>query len=59
MPLLKEFDFFSVRRLVGIVQLLRRARLCDFMDCGRPGFPVLYCLLEFAQIHVHRVDDAI
>ena len=24
-----------------------------------PGFPVLQCLLEFAQIHVHWVSDAI
>ena len=24
-----------------------------------PGFPVLRCLLEFAQIHVHWVSDAI
>ena len=24
--------------------------LCDPMDCSMPGFPVLYCLLEFAQI---------
>ena len=23
------------------------------MDCGMLGFPVLYYLLEFAQIHVH------
>ena len=23
-----------------------------------PGFPVLHCLLEFAQIHVHWVTDA-
>ena len=29
------------------------------MDCSSPGFPVLLCLLEFAQIHVHRVGDAI
>ena len=27
--------------------------LCDPMDCSTPGFPVLYYLLEFAQIHVH------
>ena len=27
------------------------------MNCSTPGFPVL--LLEFAQIHVHRVSDAI
>ena len=33
--------------------------LCNLMDCGMPGVPVLYCLLEFAQTHVHWVDDAI
>ena len=32
--------------------------LCDPMNYSTPGFPVLYCLLEFAQIHVHRVSDA-
>ena len=29
------------------------------MDCSTPGFPVLHCILQFAQIHVHRVGDAI
>ena len=29
------------------------------IDCSMPGFPVLHQLLEFAQIHVHRVGDAI
>ena len=29
------------------------------MDCSMPGFPVLYQLLEFAQIHVHWASDAI
>ena len=33
--------------------------LCDPMDCSTPGFPVFHCLLEFAQTHVHQVDDAI
>ena len=33
--------------------------LCDPMDCSMPGFPVLHYLLEFAQIHVHWVIDAI
>ena len=33
--------------------------LCDSMDCSTPGFPVLPYLLEFAQIHVHWVDDGI
>ena len=29
------------------------------LDCSTPGFPVLHYLLEFAEIHVHRVGDAI
>ena len=29
------------------------------MDCSTPGFLVLHCLPEFAQIHVHWVNDAI
>ena len=33
--------------------------LCDHIDCSMPGFPVLHYLLEFAQTHVHWVDDAI
>ena len=33
--------------------------VCNPTDCSTPGFPVLYYLSEFAQTHVHRVDDAI
>ena len=33
--------------------------LCNPMDCSTLGFPVLHCLLEFAQTHVHWVSDAI
>ena len=29
------------------------------MDCSTPGLPVLHCLPEFAQTHVHCVNDAI
>ena len=29
------------------------------MDCSTPGFPILHYLLEFAQTHVHWVNDAI
>ena len=29
------------------------------MDCRIPGFPVFHYLMEFAQIYVHWVDDAI
>ena len=32
--------------------------LCDLMDRSTPGFPVLYYLPEFAQVHVHWVSDA-
>ena len=33
--------------------------LYDPMACSMPGFPVLHCLLEFAQIQVHWVSDTI
>ena len=33
--------------------------LCNPMACSTPGFPVLHCLLMFAQTHVHWVSDAI
>ena len=29
------------------------------MNCSTPGFPVHHQLLEFTQIHIHRVSDAI
>ena len=35
------------------------ATLCSPMDRSTPGFPVLYCLLDFAQTHAHWVGDAI
>ena len=30
-----------------------RPTLCDSMVCSLPGSPVLHCLPQFAQIHVH------
>ena len=33
--------------------------LCDSMDYSMPGFLVLHYFLEFAQTHVHSVDDVI
>ena len=33
--------------------------LCDPMDCSTPGFSVHHQPPELAQIHVHRVSDAI
>ena len=29
------------------------------MDCSTPGFPILHHLPEFAQNHVHGVNDVI
>ena len=48
---LSWFQFSSVAQSCPI--------LWDPMDHSMPGFPVLHQLLEFTQIHVHRVDDAI
>ena len=33
--------------------------LCDAKNCSMSGFPVLQYFLEFAQTHVHWVNDAI
>ena len=33
--------------------------LCNHINCSTPGFPVLHCLPESAQTHVHWVGDAI
>ena len=33
--------------------------LCDPMDCGSPGFPLLHYLPELAQTHVHWVSDTV
>ena len=33
--------------------------LCESMDCSIWGSFILHCILELAQIHVHRVGNAI
>ena len=33
--------------------------LCDPMNRSTPGLPVHHQLLEFTQIHIHRVGNAI
>ena len=52
------FSFFIKFTQFGSV-----AQLCltlsNLMDCSAPNFPVHHQLLEFAQIHVHQVSDAI
>ena len=32
---------------------------CDPTDCSMPGFPVPHHLLEFVQVHIHWIGDAI
>ena len=33
--------------------------LCNPMNCSTPGFPVIHCLPEFAQTHVHWVSNVV
>ena len=33
--------------------------LCKPMDCSTPGAPVPHCFLEFTQVHVRWINDAI
>ena len=42
-----------------VVQSLSHVWLCDPVGCSTPGSSVLHHQLEFAQIHVHWVSDAI
>ena len=55
--------FMNVLHLCGSLCCCSVTQSCltlwDPMDCSTPGFPVLDYVPEFAQIHVHWVDDAI
>ena len=42
-----------------VVVQLPSPTLCKPMKCSTPGFPVPHYLPEFAQTHVHWIDDAI
>ena len=58
-----QAGFYSWPVLSFSVVRFSVAQLClilyDPMDCSMLGFPVLHCLPEFAQTHVHWIDDAI
>jgi len=45
--------------LFVVVQSPSRVQLCDHVDCSTPGLPVPHHFLEFAQVHVHYISDAI
>ena len=55
-PTTQVWDIYHF--IVVIVQLLCPT-FCDLVDCSMPGSSVLHCLLEFAQIHVLWVSNAI
>ena len=46
-------------KFVIVVQLLGHVWLSDSMNWSTPGFLVPHHLLQFAQVHVHRVGNAI
>ena len=45
----------DLKDFIAVVQSPSHVWLCNPIDCSTPGFPVLHCLSEFAQIHVHWV----
>ena len=50
---------FSVVFPDGCCSITKSCRTLQPMDCSTPGSPILHCLLEFAQIHVHWVSNAL
>ena len=50
-------QFLLIIQFSSVAQLC--LTLCNPMDSYMPGLPVHQQLPEFAQIHVHQVDDAI
>ena len=51
------YTFLVTMFVCSVAQLC--LTLCKPMESSTPGFPVLHYLLEFAQMHVHWVSDAI
>ena len=49
----------SIMSPFSSVQSLSRVRVCDPMDRSTSCFPIHHQLWELAEIHVHRVGDAI
>ena len=56
-----SFHLLISKWLVSTVSSVAQScpTLCDPLDCSTPGFPVHHQLPELAQIHIHRVGDAI
>ena len=58
-----QYSFFPLKRLIPHFLCVQFSysclTLCDPMDHSTPGFSVHHQLLELAQTHVRKVDDAI
>ena len=56
---ISNINSFNYHNNYWISSVQSHLTLCDLIDCSLPGFPVHHQLLELAQVHVHRVGDAI
>ena len=54
--LMNSRSFISLLYCCSVAETSRT--LCDPVACSTPGFPVPHHLPAFAQVHVHRIDDA-
>ena len=52
-----SFSVYPIVQFTSVAQLCLTP--CDLMNRSTRGFPVHHQLLEFAQIYVHRIGDAI
>ena len=54
------FSQVGLESSFAVAQSLSRVRLSAWpMDCSMPGLPVSHCLLEFVQVYVCWISDAI
>ena len=56
---MKTKEFYLVSSIQFSLVAQSCPTLCDPMNCSMPGLPVHHQLLEFTQMHVHWVGDAI
>ena len=58
---MESYSMVRFRIVLKVVVVVTQScpTLCNPMDCSTLSFPVHHYLLEFAQTHVHQVDDAI
>ena len=57
--MIKWKEKFKCVYMLFVVQSPSHVWLCHAMDYSMPGLPVTHHLLEFVQVHVHCISDAI